>query len=107
MATAEFAVAMPAVALLLTVIISLGHLVVVQMQCDNAARVAARWQARGDDSAAGQRQSRQVAPSGAVIRAWVQGDLARGRVTCLVRLGWVVGPGIRVVGDATAVMEQP
>jgi len=107
MATAELAVAMPAVVLILSMLVVAGRLEVAQLRCDDAARIAARWQARGEDAAQGRAVAARAAPAGATISVIISGPLARSRVVALVDPGWRIGPRIQVVGVAVAAMEEP
>ena len=104
--TAEIAVAMPAVVLLIVAVLFCGSAVVDQVRCVDAARAGARAAARGDPSGDVLAQARRLAPAGARI------DLSRGRRGVVVTVqaavsGGVPGwPGLSVGSSATAVVEQ-
>lgn len=67
MATAEFAVAIPAVGAVLALALSGLMTVVDQVKCVDAARATARLVARGDGQAAAVAQGQQLAPRGARV----------------------------------------
>ena len=67
MATAEFAVAIPATVLMLVVSLSALTTVWDQVRCTDAARATARLLARGDASVAAVSQGRELAPPNAQI----------------------------------------
>ena len=80
-----------------------------QLRCTDAAGLAARAAARGDDPASVQSVARTVAPDGARVEVSRSG----GRVLVVVRaevgaLGGVLGglPGVDVAGRAVAMDEQ-
>lgn len=80
-----------------------------QLRCTDAAGLAARAAARGDDPAAVEAAARTVAPDG----ARVQVSRSDGRVLVVVRaqaraLGGALGalPGVDVAGRAVALDEQ-
>jgi hypothetical protein len=73
-----------------------------QLECVDAAREAARAEARGGP---GETAGRRVAPRGAVVSVTVEGDTVRARVTARVRpLGGRL-PGFDITADATALVE--
>jgi Flp pilus assembly protein TadG len=118
-ATAELAVAMPAVMVVLAAVLSVGQAVLAKVTCVDAARAGARAAARG----AGTDQVREQAL--AVVPAGVQGetgsepevsmadagapgeaaDLVAVTVSRSVRLV-VLGPTVRVSARAVAQREQ-
>ena len=67
MATAEFAVAMPAVVLVLVLALSALSTATDQVRCTDAARATARLLARGDSPQSAVGQGRTLAPPGAVL----------------------------------------
>lgn len=93
--TAEFAVLLPAVALLLGVVVALAACAAAQLRCADAARVAARVAAIGEDDAAVASAARRVAGGGA--RAAVARDAAWVAVT----VETTVGPALPLVGGLT------
>jgi hypothetical protein len=107
MATAELAVALPAVVLILSMLVVAGRLELAQLRCDDAARIAARWRARGEDVAQGRAVAARAAPAGATISVTLSGPWVRARVVAVVDPGWRIGPPIQVSGLAVAAMEEP
>jgi secretion/DNA translocation related TadE-like protein len=65
--TAELAVALPSVVMLLAVVAAVAAVVVAQVRCVDAARAGARAAARHDGSSAAVALARLVAPSGARV----------------------------------------
>ncbi len=102
-ATAEFAVALPALILLLLFSIGTVNAVLTRMRCVDAARDAALAAARGGD---GGTAARRRAPAGAAVSVWTEGDLVHAKVSVTVRpLGGRL-PGVTVSADAVA-EEEP
>lgn len=101
-ATAELAVALPALVVFLGAALGAVSAVTAKLECVDAAREAAISAARGADGvAAGLRH----APPGASVRLVTDGDAVRATVTGRVRPWGGRLPGITVVGDATAALE--
>jgi TadE-like protein len=101
-ATAELAVGLPALVLLLLFALGAVDAVLARMQCVDAARDAALASARGGD---GTTDGRHRAPAGASVSVVVDGS----RVTAVVRvavrpLGPYL-PGVTVSGTAVAERE--
>lgn len=71
--TAEFAIALPAVVLVLAACLGAGQVVALQVRVQDAAAVAARQLARGDPGAASALASRLV--PGASVTPSTQADL--------------------------------
>jgi hypothetical protein len=105
MATAEFAVAIPA--LLLVVLLSLSAVttVVDQVRCVDAARATARLLARGDAETGAVAEGRRLAPDGATVVVAMRADDVSVRVASPPRagLGWL---GSRASPTATAVAAR-
>ncbi|HYN66971.1 MAG TPA: TadE family type IV pilus minor pilin [Ornithinibacter sp.] len=80
MASAELAVALPALVLVLAVALAAVDLGLAQVRCVDAARVGARLLARGEPEAAAMGEVRAAAPAGARIAV----TTGRGRVTVSV-----------------------
>jgi hypothetical protein len=101
-ATAELAVALPALVLLLSVALGGIDAVLQHLRCVDAARDAALAAARGED---GDAAARRVAPRGASVTVWVDGDTVRARVS--VRVSPLGGhlPAVTVDGEAVAEVE--
>ncbi len=95
MATAEFAVALPAVALVLMVAMTAIASGIDQIRCVDAARLAARAVARGDSQSTAAVLARGAAPLGASVSLTMGADLATATVSVarrapVVGLSWVV-----------------
>jgi Flp pilus assembly protein TadG len=101
-ATAEIAVALPAVVLLLVVGLTAVTAVRTQLECLDAAREAARAAARGDP---GEAAGARVAPAGATVAVVDHGDTTVATVRAHVRPfgGWNLG--IDVGATAVAATE--
>jgi len=102
-ATAELAVGLPVLVLLLLAALTAVSAVTQQMRCVDAAREAARAAARGepDPLALG----RRIAPRGADLQVRAEGSMVRVTVRVAVRpLGRGL-PGPTVSGDAVAERE--
>jgi hypothetical protein len=106
MVTAELAVAIPAVVLVLAICLAGVTAGVDQIRCVDAAWVGARAAARGDNSAAVREATLAAGPSGA--RVTVVADGARVTVTVEARSGGWGGvlPSWPLVADATAPLES-
>jgi hypothetical protein len=100
--TAELAVALPVLLLLLLAGLASVNAVATKLRCVDAAREAARAEARGEPGvAAGQR----AAPGGAVVTVDGQGDVVRATVRIVARpLGGRL-PGVTVEAYAVAARE--
>jgi len=106
--TAETAVLLPALALLLVFLLSVARAATTQLNAQDAARLAARAAARGESSAEVERLAGQVAPGGSVVTVRRLDGLLRVEVTAQVRplgasLAWL--PTINVAGSAVAAVE--
>ncbi|MEX3610419.1 TadE family type IV pilus minor pilin [Rothia sp. LK2588] len=107
--TAEFAVALPAVVLVLALLLSSAACGIVQVRLEESARLAARAMARGDDPARVQAIAHEVSPEAVVqtgSRAEATGNLAT--VTCSRPAPGVIGKatGWRLTATATAPVES-
>lgn len=99
MVTAETAITLPALALVLVAGLVALATVVAQLRCVDAAQVAARLAARGEPRQAVVAAARAVAPAGAVVRLAAAGAAAvRVEVTSVLRL-----PGAAAVRIAPTV----
>jgi hypothetical protein len=108
--TAELAVAMPAVTVVLAAVLALTQTVLAQVTCVDAARTAARAAARGDDLAAVRQIALDAAggSSGAreaAVAVGVSGDAVTVSVTRPVRLV-ALGPVVQVSARSVAQREQ-
>jgi len=107
MATAEFAVVLPAVVLVLA--LSLGALGLAwdQIRCVDAARAGARAASRGDSAGAVIQVATRAAPSEAVVSVGTSGDFVRVTVVSQPRLADKLLPGwLRASSTASAVRES-
>lgn len=108
-ATAETAVVLPVMLLVLAMAVWVLAAVSAQLSCTDAAGVAARAAARGDDAAAVTGAGRAVAPEGATVDVAVGAELVEVRVRARVRpLGGALSalPAIEVSGRAVAARED-
>ncbi|MQA25338.1 MAG: hypothetical protein GEU94_07685 [Micromonosporaceae bacterium] len=99
--TAELAVGLPALVLLLLASLTAVSAVITKLECVDAAREAVRAEARGEH---GVTAGRRVAPDGARVRVGGQGETVRAIVSTRVRPLGPYLPGIEV--SATAVAER-
>ena len=107
-ATAEAAVALPALVVVLG--LAIGAVVTVdgQLRCVDAARAAARVAARGDSDAAARQAAEQVAPRGSRVRLDHGGPTVHVTVHVTVSVTLHAGrwlPGIPLRAEATAEAE--
>ncbi len=103
--TAELAVALPAVLLVLVLVVMVAGAGLTQARCVDAARVGARVAALGESAQAAAAAARRVA--GPAARVTVSGDAqwVTVAVDAAVPLaGWDVGP-LRAHGSAVAWVE--
>jgi TadE-like protein len=101
-ATAELAVALPALVLLLVFSLGAVDAVIARMRCVDAARDGALSAARGGDGVAA---GRDRAPSGASVSVIRDGERVRARVSVTVRPLGPHLPGIPVAAEAVADAE--
>ncbi len=109
MVTAEVAVVLPALLVVLAVAVWVLAAVGAQLRCTDAAGVAARAAARGDSPTEVAQAGRSVAPPGADIDVQVDGELVQVRVRARVRaLGGALAtlPALDVSGRAVAARED-
>jgi Flp pilus assembly protein TadG len=107
--TAETAVILPALVIILFAFLWGIGVAVAQMQCVDAARAAARAVARGERLADARTAASQAAPTGAEISMATGDDSVKATVIARLR-----GPGpllsrfaLTVQGSATAMAEVP
>ena len=107
MATAELAVVLPAVLLVLAVTLSALGLAIDQIRCVDAARAGVRAAARGDTVAAVAAVASRGAPAGASVATGTSGQLVTVTVTAPpARLAGLVPVGVRPGASATAQRES-
>ncbi|MDT5036381.1 MAG: hypothetical protein QOE03_1566 [Micromonosporaceae bacterium] len=100
--TAELAVALPVLTLLLVAGLSSVNAVTTKMRCVDAAREAARSEARGESGvAAGAR----AAPKSAVVSVVADGDIVRATVRVEIDPFGGRLPGFVVEAEAVAAVE--
>lgn len=104
-ASAELAVALPAVAVVLAAVLSVGQVVLTQVRCVDAARAGARAAARGESPGQVRGLALAQAPGSAVAVVHAGGTVTV-QVTRSVAVLLPDGPSVRVVGRATAHAEQ-
>jgi hypothetical protein len=106
--TAETAVLLPGLVVLLVLLLWAISAVAGQLRCIDAARVAARAAARGDGSASAVSLARRAAPPGAVVSVTSSGEsvvvTVRARIRALPSGGAAV-PAVSVAATATAPWE--
>ena len=108
--TAETAVLLPVLAMVLVLCLWGLSMVALQVRCTDAARTTARALARGESEARAREVGRALAPSRAELRLTRSGDLA----TVEVRLdgpapwGWAGGgSGIELGARSVVAVETP
>jgi Flp pilus assembly protein TadG len=104
MVTAETAVVLPVLLLVLAGAVSAIVVVGAQLRCVDAAREAARAAARGDDAAVAAEHARATAPDGAEVDVGADGRSVRVTVTADVAPLGVLP--FRVTVRAVAVAER-
>lgn len=105
-ATAEAAVAMPALMAVLALAVGVVVSVGAQLRCVDAARAGARVAARGDSDAAVRRAARAIAPAGATVTIRRSGGLVDVEVRARVLTTHVL-PAVPVQAHASAEAESP
>ncbi|HEX2706132.1 MAG TPA: TadE family type IV pilus minor pilin [Candidatus Lustribacter sp.] len=105
MATANSAVAIPALVLVLGLVLSAVSAGVDQIRCVDAARLAARAAARGDGPASVRALAAQAAPAGAVVTVSHGGERVHVVVTARRPLTPVSSLGFTVSASAEAAVE--
>lgn len=106
MVTAEFAVVLPAVVLVLALCLGALGLAFDQVRCVDAARAGARAASRGDSNSAVAQVVRRAAPSGALVSVATTGDLVHVSVVSRPRVAGGLLPGsLRAGSTASAVLE--
>lgn len=103
--TAETAIVLPAIAVLLAGVLALGAVVFAQVACIDAARAGARAAARGDGPSQVVGYARSLAPDGATVRVVHQGADVIVVVRARVALPLPGGPGVVVDAEANAQRE--
>ena len=107
--TAETAVLLPVLLVVLAAAIGVLACVAAQLRCVDAARGAARAAARGDDPSVVRSTGQRLAPPGARVVQSAAGDTVEIVVTAQVRpFGAALGllPAVAVSGRAVAAVED-
>jgi Flp pilus assembly protein TadG len=104
--TAEFAVLLPAVALMLAMVVAAGTAGVAKLRCIDAARSAARLAARHESSSTVLAAARSAGPRDATVRLAVAGELVRVQVTVRVSLPLPGRPSVEVDAMSVARLEE-
>lgn len=105
MVTAEIALALPALVIVVAALITVVVAVAAQLRCVAAAREGARAAARGESAAVVQQLAARAAPDGARVSVRAGGDTVTVVVRATVRPLGVRAAQIRVSGEATALQE--
>jgi hypothetical protein len=101
--TAEFAVVLPVVTLMLAAVLAAGSAAVAKLRCIDAARSAARLAARHEPVPVTLAAARSAGPAGAQVQVSATGDLVRVQVRAKVRLPLPGRPTVEL--DATSVAQ--
>ncbi|MGI4894688.1 MAG: TadE family type IV pilus minor pilin [Janthinobacterium lividum] len=102
---AEFALALPAVLVLLAVVLAGARVVLVQLDCVDAARAGARAAARGDTPDVVRAAAGALAPAGSAITVRAGTGTVVVDVSSRQRLAGVLGGEVLARGSATAALE--
>jgi len=103
-ATAEIAIALPALMIVLAAVLSAGQVMAAQLRCVAAARAAARLAARGEPSVRSVAEGERLGPVGSEVVVGATGEVVTVRVSAVVRLpGGVVLP----VGAIASADKEP
>jgi hypothetical protein len=105
--TAEFAVLLPGLALLIALMMSAAAVAVAQLKCIDAARSAARLAARHEPSSAVLAAARSTGPGGAEIQVSSGTGAVVVRVRAQVSLPLPGRPTLGVSSTSVARMEDP
>ena len=104
--TAEFAVLLPAVVVMLAMVLAAASAGVAKLRCIDAARTAARLAARHESSSTVLAAAHSAGPRDAAVRLSVAGDLVRVQVTARVSLPLPGRPSVEVDGISIAHLEE-
>ena len=103
--TAELAVGMPVIVLLLVAVLTLAAASTAQMRAADAARAGARQVAVGEDTAVVRATAARVAGEAADVTVTRDGEWVRVVVTRPVVGGWFATGPLRATGEAVAWAE--
>jgi TadE-like protein len=104
--TAEFAVLLPGLGLLLAVVLGAGSAAAAQLRCIDAARSAARLAARHEAPSVVLAAGREAGPAGSSVRVSTSGDLVRVEVRAQVPLPLPGRPSVGVAAISVAPLED-
>jgi Flp pilus assembly protein TadG len=104
--TAEFAVVLPVLVLMLAVVLAAGSAGIAKLRCVDAARSAARLAARHEPASVIQAAARSAGPDGSVARVSTGGGLVRVQVTARIRLPLPGRPVVDLGATSVAQLEQ-
>jgi len=104
--TAEFAVVLPILALMLAAVLAAGSAGVAKLRCIDAARSAARLAARHESASMVLAAARSAGPDGATVQLSTTGELVRVQVTARVRLPLPGRPTVELGAISVAQVEQ-
>jgi hypothetical protein len=104
--TAEFAVLLPVLAMMLAMDVCAGAAGVAKLRCIDAARSAARLAARHESTSTVLAAARSAGPRDAAVRLSVAGELVRVQVTARVPLPLPGQPSVDVGATSVALLEE-
>jgi Flp pilus assembly protein TadG len=107
MVTAEFAVVLPAVVLVLALSLGALGLALDQIRCVDAARAGARAASRGDSDGAVILVTRRAAPAEALVSMARSGDLVRVSVVSRPRVAGSLLPSWLRASSAASAAREP
>jgi Flp pilus assembly protein TadG len=105
MATAELAVVLPALVLVVAAALTAVSVLLAQLRCVDAAREGARAAARGETVAVARSAATRVAPAAATVDIGVEGEDVRVTVSATAGRGGGLLPTFRVTATAVALRE--
>ncbi|WP_088320911.1 TadE family type IV pilus minor pilin [Kineosporia sp. R_H_3] len=105
--TAETALALPAVVLVLGLVLGVVEVGGAQVRAVDAARAAARRAARGDSPGAVLAAARALAPAGATVSVGRSGGSVTVTVSAAVHVSLPGAPAVTVRARAVADAEEP
>ncbi|WP_248962364.1 TadE family type IV pilus minor pilin [Sphaerisporangium perillae] len=104
--TAETAVALPSLALVLGAALWAISVAAAQLECVDAARAGARAAARGESLEAVRQAAGRAAPLGAAVSVTRDSKLSRVTISASIRPSWAIAiPPIPVGASATSATE--
>lgn len=107
MATAEFAVVLPAIVLVLALSLGAMGLALDQIRCVDAARAGARAASRGDSYRAVTLVAARAAPSHSVVSMTTTSDLVRVSVVARPRVAGGILPRWLQAGSTASAAREP